>query len=272
MQISSGSDVLGNSDIRADNRTDHSSVDSGGVSQEARKRRFRAAAARAKRKQIEAELTDLIRHQIGTHAKIKFPNKIPAKTPPEGYGGKFVCEKTFAGLYRPGKQIIEIALADNRYPDIWRTALHEPFHVVQDLLATDAELKILKREDGRLREVAAKVLHLTPEQARDMSPQEVQATAYDTWASGQWRPQPQQSAITRLDQYIKKFLIRAKNSLTGLGYKTADDIFESTYSGEMSNRPARGVGRFVHEIVNPEARVWPTVTSIRVAKFRYNQE
>ena len=40
-------------------------------------------------------------------------------------------------------------LHDPRYPDLLRTELHEPFHAVQDFLATQAELKILKRQDVR---------------------------------------------------------------------------------------------------------------------------
>jgi hypothetical protein len=51
-------------------------------------------AAKIKRKQTEALLTDLIRQQVGKHVQIKFCKKIPMIGGAQGYGGKFAEEKT----------------------------------------------------------------------------------------------------------------------------------------------------------------------------------
>jgi hypothetical protein len=233
----------------------------GGIAQKVAELPSLTPAAKTKRKMMEAHLTDMIRQQVGKHVLIKFTNKVSMIGNAEGYGGKFADEITAAGMYFPAERIIQIAMADPRYPDLWRTALHEPFHAVQDLLATQSELKILKREDGRLREIATRELNLTPEQSAGMSQIEVQAVAYDTWARGQLSGEPLPTGITRLYQNIREFLRKAANAPRGLGFKSANDIFESTLRGDLVNRSARVPGRFVEEACTNRP-VFPSISKM----------
>lgn len=203
--------------------------------------------AEGKRVQLEKILSDIARSIVGHSVKVRFTKRIPLKADDlQPYGGAFADEKTAHGMYYPAERVIELALGDPRYTQHTGAIMHESFHVVQDLLATPRELKVLRREDGRLRDIVAKDLRLTPEQARGMAREEIQAHAYDAWTDQHMRGALPKD-VGGLFSKIQTFLRRAGNAIRGLGFRTSEDIFQSVQRGEMANRNPLSSGRFARE-------------------------
>lgn len=197
-------------------------------------------AAETKRSEIERYLTAMVHLQTGRRIAVRFKDRIDSKS--IGWGS--AAKSTAAGQYTPIEQIIRYALDGLTPRFIMEIGFHEPFHVVQDILATDQEMAVLARETPRLREIVRR--HEEWGQYVDgMSPHEIQTVAYQMYARDRadgGTGAGLHIAIRRLFERIMKFLREVANYLRGLGFNTSEDIFAKTYQGEMAKRPS-GPGR-----------------------------
>lgn len=200
----------------------------------------------AKRQAAERAITDIIEGIVGKRVKVEFPDRILLKKSNRGgYGGSMDEVRTAGGIYYPLDRLIKIAMADKNYPDQTTAARHESFHVVQDLLATPRELKVLKAEDAKLRSIVGRDLELTPEQIGNMSSVEVQAHAYDIWSKSGMKEVGW--PVKQFFSKVKEFFQRLRNALHGLGFRNAEDIFQFVSEGKMAGRESSDAGQFYRQ-------------------------
>lgn len=147
-----------------------------------------------------------------------------------------------AGTYNPSTAVIEIALSDPLYGDQVSTAIHEFTHFVEDRLATEQELAILKRETPRLREFIRQGMGFSRQQVDELAGYEVRALASQLYFEARRRGERGFGIHVGVRQWFEKlltFIQRVKNLLNGLGFRSAEDIFRGFYRGEMRNRPVK---------------------------------
>lgn len=128
------------------------------------------------------------------------------------------------------------------------SGFHEAVHwLEQQGLFTEDEKTILRREIPRLREIARKFLleektrNITPAYADKVLENESEVLAYAAEkyarlrgdeALGRTFTRVQQKLLEKIDQFFR----RLGNYLRGLGFKSAEDIFDVSASGEIGRR------------------------------------
>ena len=155
---------------------------------------------------------------------------------------------TAGGYYRKakrlnGRAIIGLALNDPAY-DVRTIAGHEAFHHVEEVLATDAERKLLRSlpEMARMMNLAAAEIGMRPtDPALGRLPaNEIRAIAFQRYR--RMREEGTQNA-SRLHIAVRKFfdrLIRVfhavRNAGQGRGFDSFESIFERARTGGMASR------------------------------------
>ena len=124
--------------------------------------------------------------------------------------------------------IINVAVQGKTGWQVKSTALHEAFEAVRDFMLTPEEREILDRR-------------ISGKEGKSSS--EIQAEAFADYAMGKKGLLVPRSVQTIFDK-IKAFFERLSNYLRGLGYKSAEDIFQEAKTGELRERYVRQPARF----------------------------
>jgi hypothetical protein len=129
---------------------------------------------------LEQALVLIVRHIVGEHVTIEFPNTIAV---PDGAAGAWGSSghgiATAAGVYLGDERKIRIAMNDRDYRSPVRAALHECFHAVEDILLTDKEMRSLERQHDKFRRIAQAYADLTDAQLKDLDKSELRAIAFE---------------------------------------------------------------------------------------------
>jgi len=203
-------------------------------------RRDLTPRAQEKRPLLEKQLTAVVRGIAGPHVRVAFQDKIPLPDSSlKAWGSYTKGVYTAAGTYIPAERLIKIALADPKYRHVASTTLHESFHAVENLLLNDREMAVLKKAEPQLRNIAQGFAELSTEQAAELVPFEVRAIAFEAFADARANKQPVTSfpAATRaIFDRMRIFFERIRNALSGLGFKSAEDVFTDVFRGRMAGR------------------------------------
>jgi hypothetical protein len=144
-----------------------------------------------------------------------------------------------AGSYNFVTGLIRIAMESNVDPR--STAIHESWHSLEALLTPD-EIKLLRRETPRLREVAAHFLgwdgaaQMEAEGSK-LSTREVWASSAEAYIYGN-HVKGIHIAVRRVFDRLARIIRQVRNYLEGLGFRTADDVFDAAWGGDIKARGA----------------------------------
>lgn len=160
--------------------------------------------------------------------------------------------------YRGAQAVVQIAMDDSP-TKIQQTASHEAFHFLQDFYAEyspkDAKVlkSIYKMKDGKVnyKALPASIRRLWKKQAPDIharalkgdlpvmeSPSEFQAMTFEFYRAAQQAGDtaPLTGAFGNYFDFVSRFLPRLRNSLRGMGFQTAEDVFARAGRGETAAR------------------------------------
>jgi hypothetical protein len=201
--------------------------------------------AETSRPRIERMVRDVINSILGHHVEVSLTDADHITTATdtaawgETLGGKMARgESKTIGAYWPISKIIEIALGS---PHWYSTAFHEAWHGAENQLLTDRELALLHSETPRLRDYVRRARGPQQAKAADTEIRAMAAEDYATnRANGGTGYEPEfHIGIRRIFEKFLELLRRIKNALKGLGFRTAEDVFEDLYAGRMKDRPER---------------------------------
>jgi len=180
----------------------------------------------------KAELEEIVRRVSGLD-KVKWHDRIIVNRFDEGWG-KHVAEAT--GYYDPTADVVAMTTQ-------WgnpRAAYHEAFHRLQWKLLNESERKLLRAEEGPMRDMLRRN-NATNRDIDKMELSEVEAEAFALWATN---AEPAPKGAARVWQQIKDMLARAGNFLSGHGYRIPADIFAAAKLGVLAARsPRSAAGR-----------------------------
>jgi hypothetical protein len=160
--------------------------------------------------------------------------------------------------YRGTQAVLQLAMDDSP-AKIQQTASHEAFHFLQDFYAEyspkDAKVlkSVYKMKDGKVnyKALPASIRRLWKKQAPDIharalkgdlpvmeSPSEFQAMTYEFYRAAQQAGDtaPLEGAFGKYFDFVSRFLPRLRNSLRGMGFQTAEDVFARAGRGETAAR------------------------------------
>lgn len=207
--------------------------------------------------------------------------------------------KSLNGLksYKPtanGKMQAVINLALDQSPDrVQQTASHEAFHVLQDFFAEyspkDAKLldSVYKLKDGKVnyRALPASIRKLWKKRAPDLhrralngdlpvmdSPSEFQAMTFEFYRAAQQAGDtaPLTGAFGNFFDFVTRFLPRLRNSLRGMGFQTAEDVFTRAGRGDTAAQvEGRAISPRQDAAPTEESRVIPVRESNRGLQGRF---
>jgi N12 class adenine-specific DNA methylase len=146
----------------------------------------------------------------------------------QGYTAHQVAGRMTPVLVSPNqwKALISISLQGKEAWQVRSTALHEAFEAARNFMLTDEEVKVLDaRIPGRGGKAAS----------------EVQADAFANYMMRK-RPALTPRTVQAVFDKIRNFFERLGNYLRGLGFESAEDIFERLGRGEIRER-YEGTGR-----------------------------
>jgi N12 class adenine-specific DNA methylase len=118
------------------------------------------------------------------------------------------------------KALIRVSLRGKEGPKVMMDAFHEAFEAARKLMLTEQEIKILDQKLPGREGIAAS---------------EIQSDAFADYMIGKRRGIIPQSVQTIFDK-IQLLFERIRNFLNGLGFRTAEDIFESLAQGKILKR------------------------------------
>lgn len=135
------------------------------------------------------------------------------------------------GVHRAAQNLIEVAV-DLGNPE--KTIRHEGIHALKSMgLFSDTEWSILAAKARREWQGKYKIDDLYPMATKEQKIEEAiaQASAEYGYGKGTFPP-----GIRRILDKIKQFFERLSNALKGMGYQSAEDIFDRVESGKVGNR------------------------------------
>jgi N12 class adenine-specific DNA methylase len=217
--------------------------------------------AAEKQAEVSQMLTAIVRAVAGDIPGIEFHEGLIPVEPPPGYPAGM--SNKAAGQYRLGQAIIRLALTSNA-EQMATTAFHESFHHVEDRLLTAAELKLMREETPRLREWIKGKTGMTDAQVDGLAGYEVRATAFQTYATDRVAKKPGAGngihiGARRWFERLMDMLLRIKNALKSLGFNTAEDVFNETFTGKVAARGDRGAGGIDHNDLSSLADMYGPV-------------
>lgn len=224
------------------------------------------------------EVEDAIREAVGVVRTIAGPN-VEIDMRPKIYASEIFedagPEEELGGYYTPasnpkrvrvnGPALIHLAYSVPQF-NLRESATHEAWHHAERTFATPQEMKLLRnpRELERMRRMAAEGLGL-PLDNKDV--QELPAYEVTAYAFQHYVSMKQEGGGAGLHIGIRRFfdkvanaLIKLRNALVGLGYKSYKDIFEEAASGRMAKRPPRNTAPKTAE--NSEANLARVIGNI----------
>jgi hypothetical protein len=138
------------------------------------------------------------------------------------------------GSYTATRALIQMSLTSTTDPR--NTSHHEAFHALQDAgVFTEQEIAVMAREAARLRQQLTRYYPDAPQ----WSLIETTAGAYGYYAAARDSGLPVSDLHIGVRRYLEKayqIFRRIGNALRGLGFQTAEDIFERARTGEMAGR------------------------------------
>lgn len=164
-----------------------------------------------------------------------------------------------SGVYHPATKSIEVAMQSGAF----HTLDHEAVHALRDIkLFTDAEWSALERaarsDKERMENIRSryKTYGLSGEQM-------VEEAVADMYAD--WQAQKGQTApgIRRLFQRVRQFFEVVGNALRGLGFTSADQVFQAIDKGKVGARERSGGGAGDRYAAPPAARAASRTVSQR---------
>jgi hypothetical protein len=164
---------------------------------------------------------------------------MPANAPGTRKWGKTEASQA-QGYYSSVKDEMVIALDKGGV----RPGFHEAFHRLQYRFLNDREKAVLERELPKLREMLRGDITNRPVDRMDAI--EIEAETFAMYATNreQGRDTPGlNNILKRAWGRLYLHLQRLRNALRGLGYETAEDIFDRARSGEILARGERPAGR-----------------------------
>lgn len=177
----------------------------------------------------------------------------------DAYGFK-MYEDTVDGK---SKAVIELALQGDNVEGVRGTAAHEAFHVLQDFYASESpkDKKVLDSfykldKDGKVnyKALPGSVKRLWKKYGREgyhnlalngqlpdsimKSPSEFQAMTYEYYKKAQaaGEANPLAGPMGGYFNFVSQFLPRLKNSLNGMGFQTAQDVFARAGKGKTGQQ------------------------------------
>lgn len=188
--------------------------------------------------------------QVNPNARVAFVRELFGEGEPLRRSGVASGERQqIPAQYEPLKRLITMAFSYNDPETQFR---HETLHDLRNLgLFKDSEWRLLEAEA----EKSWKKTYDVPDT------EEAIAYAYGDFRGGKKFATPIQTIFTK----IKLFLVRLGNALRGMGFNTADDVFERIESGEVAAREASpagsaelaySAGKRADQTQTPEFRKW----------------
>lgn len=179
----------------------------------------------------------------------------------QGYEGTGVENEPAAGNYTISERLIRVAIGDaGRIPEA--TLMHEMWHDIEMHLLPDREVELLKRETPRLRE---ELMARYPDGVLDqVAGYEVRAFAFETYAQDRMAGRRMHIGVRAIFEKILRFLRRVGNSLRGLGFQTAEDIFKGAYQGRYAQATPRETPLTTGELAS-RINLHTTAAAIRTA-------
>lgn len=152
------------------------------------------------------------------------------------------------GLYHFGERLIQLSLANMRYGTTHEVAAHEIFHFMQHYgFFSEREIAVMRRELPRMRGIVAR-WYGDAAQSMDLTETTAQVFGryYDALDRRERGLPPVHSVFRRIFDRLAAVLRRIRNWMDGLGFETAEDVFERAASGQTAETAidtARDTGR-----------------------------
>lgn len=189
--------------------------------------------------------------------------------------GRFEEEFEAQGFYDFTHDVVAVSMA---LPDGRRVAFHESFHRLQNLFLTDQEKALLRREEGRLRNLLRRDM-VREGMVDQMSQSEVEAEAFAVFAlKSETDPAAANRGLhiglRRAFNRLLNIFRRVRNYLSGAGYQTFEDVFEKARTGEMAERSPRsehetGKAFSVHPVAPKPPAQWSMPDDARYRHERW---
>lgn len=223
--------------------------------------------------QIQERLKAIIRNLVGDAVEVQFVSdeKLADITKKSTSWGKF--EGKVTGAYQPYrigqkayKGIVYLALGNQNDQD----AMHEAYHVFEDLLANDNELAVLRRETERIRKYLVPLVRhsMTAKQVAALGDEEVRALGFEYWLNNREKGNVALGVRVFFNK-IMEFARRVGNMLRGLGSDTTESIWRKVESGEAAEREMRETGGlFKGEALPTMREVGAAVKEFYTSKFQ----
>jgi hypothetical protein len=199
-------------------------------------RRARPEASQ-QRAAIENELTGILTRMLGKNIRVEFPDMIPVdENMRAGYGGQDIGERVDSAYFGAAKliQIISKSLLARQ------GAYHEAIHAFEDILATDPERQVFKREMPRLRQEYKRIFR---QDSTELSDREVRAAVGSIYLLSRERAETGPQVHIGLRAFWEK-VKRVVKQLQAwfrerLGMSTFEDVLDRLYTGKAAQRPPR---------------------------------
>jgi N12 class adenine-specific DNA methylase len=198
------------------------------------------------REDLARRLTAIVQHLTGRQVAVDIRGRYAMK--PIGWG--HARKEEVGGAYLPMHDIIRLAL---NHPSInpLDAAYHESWHAIEDHFVTDAEMRLLKAQEPRLREMAIASMKQEAPSATDaqvrklvdkMADYEIRAEAFTAFMKdreGGGYGAGLHIGIRALFERLRRLFQQIANYLRGLGFNSYHDVFEQAAAGDLAARPSR---------------------------------
>lgn len=235
------------------------------------KRTAYALAPRAKERQrdLEQHIAGLIERLAGKQVGISFDPGANLDIPSgEGWGayGQDDTAKV-TGSYDLTRHWITIALGNSEAANV---AIHESWHAIENKLAHEREIEVLKRETPRLAETVKNAFGFSDEEMKGIAGYEIRAKAFELYTKERTHGGAGTSygfhvMVRAFFERMFQLFRQLGNYLRGMGFQTSEDIYAKAYEGEMAQRPLRegkGIDLKSMESVSHEGGAPETAQSI----------
>jgi hypothetical protein len=203
---------------------------------------------------IEGEVDRIVRTVAGADAGLRLKGHYQAMTKPLEWGGDGKAISKQMGTYDVVTDLVTVnGLLDGTQRDVYGTSFHESFHRLQFGLLSEKELKVMNTAFGveRINDYSG----LSPAKVSTL---ERQAVAFQQYATSRalggdamketmtrqlgdtLGPKSTKLVVDVIAAFekVREVVERFRNAWQGLGFTSADDIFDRAFRGEIARRRA----------------------------------
>jgi len=182
---------------------------------------------------LKALVTQAVEKMVGKAVSVEFSDT--AMDLPADSAAKWGDAGTKAvALYFPRLKLIEFALDSNLETNI----PHEAYHASEYQLQTPVERELMQRETPRIRQLIRPYVkdkyRFGDAQIDKLADEEVRAIGMEAFMEG--RLGGAHIGVRRWYQKLLDMLRRLANAIRGLGFQTAEDVYNALRSGEHAGR------------------------------------